>query len=368
MFIHPKERRQDDVNPIILNELEISGSKVKYVKKSKVLGLIMDNSLKFVEHAKRKLQQSWLTWHRLTKKTTRVKGLNSSSLLILFKTLVLTKILYASPIWLKSNINIFKDLMAKAKLKIIGAEFYPTNDEMNVMLGLPPLALMCDINTIKFVLKCLTAKDIMSGLIHQLSETPSHPYFDHIQLVKQYVVFSTHSKSIRGIDIGLIPIENFFYSKSTINEFLCHKWDGQLKAEECKLFKNDQIDIDSMSIMMKPFIRRFESRQSNVQYLDFIHGRSARFMDFRRKVGIANTTNAYCIDCGIGRDSVKHKLFECNIFNGTLRDNFVNSIGNNDYKSVILFSRDEQARQNFRILVDRICEISYYDYREVLNR
>ena len=208
----------------------------------------------------------------------------------------------------------------------------------------------------------------MSGLIHQLSETSSHPYFDHIQLVKQYVVFSAHSKSIRGIDIGVIPIEKFFYSKKTINDFLCHKWDGQLKAEESKLLKNDQIDIDSMSIMMKPFIRRFENRQSNVQYLDFIHGRSARFMDFRRKVGIATTRSALCIDCGIERDSVKHKLFDCNIFSGPLRDNFVNSIGNHDYKTVMLFPRDKQARQNLRILVDRICEISDYDYREVLDR
>ena len=48
--------------------------------------------------------------------------------------------------------------------------------------------------------------------------------------------------------------------------------------------------------------------------------------------------------------------------------NFVNSIGYHDYKTVMLFSRDEQVRQNCRILVDRICEISDYDYREVLNR
>ena len=39
-------------------ELRIDGNKIKYVKKSKVLGLMIDDELTFKQHANMKLQQS----------------------------------------------------------------------------------------------------------------------------------------------------------------------------------------------------------------------------------------------------------------------------------------------------------------------
>ena len=63
-------------------------------------------------------------------------------------------------------------------------------------------------------------------------------------------------------------------------------------------------------------IRRCERRKNNVHYLDFIHGRTCRFMNFRKTVGISTTD--ICVDYNLGVDSASHKLFECQTFYGVL--------------------------------------------------
>ena len=47
--------------------------------------------------------------------------------------------------------GVFKDLFARVKLKMIGAEFYPSTDVMEVILGLTQLELMCGRNPLKKV-------------------------------------------------------------------------------------------------------------------------------------------------------------------------------------------------------------------------
>ena len=127
---------------------------------------------------------------------------------------------------------------------------------------------------------------------------------------------------------------------------MCLKWDRRLKADESIFFKNIDMQIDTMAIKEAPFIRRYERRKIDVQYIDFIHGRSARFMDFRKKVGL--TTVDVCRDCEVDRDSVEHKLFRCHKFQGELREDLINSIGDQDYRSAILFSKEGEARLHFR--------------------
>ena len=374
MIIRPLQRRRSAAPVISAHRslLSISGKEINYVRKSKVLGILIDDELKFDYHAKFKLQQSWYAWQHLKKNTTRVRGLNSSSLSILFKTVVLTKILYASPIWLERNIKVFKDLFARAKLKIIGSEYFPPNDVMEVILALPPLDLLSEVTTLKFVLKCMTSKDLMTGLMHQIAETPGHQCYGHIQLVKKYLASKTNTSdstgigTIRNFELGRVEDSDLIYDKNSIAKFMSQQWNRRLRADGSLLFKNDNVRVETFEIIRSPFIRRFENRRNNVQYIDFIHGRSARFMDFRKKVGL--TTTDICEDCEDSRDSVDHKLFHCSQFQGHIRDNFIDSIGDADYKEAILFSGNIDTRNKFRELVDNICSTSSYDYRQVLNR
>ena len=130
-----------------------------------------------------------------------------------------------------------------------------------------------------------------------------------------------------------------------------------MRADISQLFKSDNLNVDTLDIIKSPFIRRFENRNSNVQYID---GKSARFIDFLKNVGL--TISDACKDYGRSRDSVDLRSFYCHI-----RDNFINLIRDTDYKEAILFSNSMDTRENFRALVVEISLNSNYDYRQVLN-
>ena len=95
---------------------------------------------------------------------------------------VLTKLLYASPVWLGKNLPVFKNFMSKALLKIVGSQFFPPKLLSEVLLFLPPLELM-------FHLKCVRCSDHMRGLLLQLEETPTHMFYSHIMILKNYLIY-----------------------------------------------------------------------------------------------------------------------------------------------------------------------------------
>ena len=365
MVIQPK--KSDTITPG--TQLKISGKSIAYVSQSRVLGLIIDDRLTFEGHAKSKLRACWYAWHTLSKKTNRSRGLNSSSLLMLFKCIVLNKILYASPVWLKSNTHIFRDFFARVQLKIVGAEFYPPNDVMGALLGLPPLEVMDDINSLKFILKCLTTQDIMSGMAYQLEVTPKHPFYSHIILVKQFLAWdSGYSTRLNNRNLELATITNtrrFFYTKETINKYQCFLWNRRLNSETSKLFADTDIAADMNRVQEHPLVRRCEKRKDNIHYLDFIHGRSCRFMNFRKTVG--RSVSNICEDCNVMVDSAYHKLFICPTFDGIFRQNFIDNIGDTDYRESVIFSLNIEVRRNYRYLVDHICQGSSYDYLDILS-
>ena len=90
---------------------------------------------------------------------------------------------------------------------------------------------------------------------------------------------------------------NFHYTKNSIEIFLCNTWDRRLKWDSSLFFQSTMMNIDTSAIRDTPLIQRHEKRKNNVQYLNFIHGKLARFKDFRKRVGI--DSNGICEDCNI---------------------------------------------------------------------
>ena len=133
-----------------LPELIINGKHIKYVKSTKVLGLIIDDELKFKQHAAQKLKECNKKWGLLTKTTNRNHGLNVRSLTLLLKTTVLTKLHYAAPLWLGNNIDCYKLLWNNIIMKISGAMLNPHRELMELALHLPPLEVQLEILNVKF--------------------------------------------------------------------------------------------------------------------------------------------------------------------------------------------------------------------------
>ena len=87
---------------------------------------------------------------------------------------------------------------------------------------------------------------------------------------------------------------------------------------ECGLkVKDRQVKTAMAQTLLKPFLQRWESRDDQAQYLDFIHGRSARFQNFRKLVKLTNIHT--CLDCNLAEDSHIDKLLDCDALSGPER-------------------------------------------------
>ena len=301
-------------------QLVIGGKQIDYVKKTKVLGVILDEELSFVHHATDKLKSCWFTWYNLTLNTTRTRGLNIASLLLLFKSIILTKLLYASTVWLQPNLHIFRDFWARAILKISGAQYYPPKIVTEIALGLPPLKLMSDIINIKFILKCMTADVNMKSLIYQLEESPLHPYHSHIRYTKEYITWkSNEQRNVRSRSISLIEnsYNTFIYRKNDMEQYMYSVWTKQLhnSLDDNFLANNDTILLEVSPHKM--LFTASSTRQIDTNIMDFIHGHSLRFKNFAKTV--KRTTTHVCILCHKHKDSPIHQLFYCEYLNGVER-------------------------------------------------
>ena len=326
-------------------KIRITGKELQYVEKSKVLGIIVDEELKFDAHARMILKRVWYAWHKLSDQTTRRNGLNTSSLCILFKSVVLTKLLYGSPIWLTGNEHIFKSFISKALLKMSGAQFYPAKNISHIMLGIPPLNLLNQRIIIKFLLKSLSQGDDVAARILQIESTPGHRYYEQILAVKEFLK-EKHSAKLEDLRLSHILLSNFqskelIYHKDEVLKHLCKKWDNELINNMELICKEDvyRVDGEERKEEMMSFVNTFDAIQStifsrmsrrlqNTQIADYLHGHCLRFQDFAFSVEKADKSlfAPICIECGILPDSPYHQLMECTSFDSTYRSNIMEDL------------------------------------------
>ena len=346
IILKPKTKRTGQPIDDNIPKIKLGDKELMYVSKSKVLGVILDDELSFQHHAKAVLTRCWYAWHQLTLNTTRYNGLNTSTLLILFKTVVLTKLLYAAPVWLYLNFDVFKQFMARAILKILGAQGYPSKMLAEVMLGLPPLQLLAEQVTIKFIMKCLAQQDSTAAIILQVEATPQHVFYNQIWAVKRFIKWRMDNKddhnshqwpemvgfsqrrsdSSQALQLVALKDTDFIYSKDEIQGNLCYKWDNLIKQDIKSITKTDPFSIeelhseeylcsivDSQYAINNSIFQREDKRMDSTNIADFIHGHCFLFEDFTFSYLKADKTKhvALCLECFEYPDSVYHKVFEC---------------------------------------------------------
>ena len=354
-----------------LGKLVISGKIIEFVQKSKVLGVLIDSNLSFQDHARSVLKGCWYEWHRLSANTTRKRGLNISTLSLLFKTAVLTKLMYGAPVWLQGNIDIFKRFVSKVLLKISGSQFYSSRAVLEVTLMIPPLQQNLDFMTMKFIMKGLSVDDDLKAVILQIEETPTHPFYRHTILIKEFLAWKRAGKfsSCRSLQLWDITEEETMYGKAEMQQYMCAKWDQHILMNDLEhfisaddLFEPDTIKelISTKQALKAPLFFREEKRTNNSDMLDFLHGHCLRFRNFRQTVENGDITDE-CLDCSSNRDSLTHKLFHCPTFAGCEREAFAAHITEEEIpllKVKLVFGSDSGLRLNYKKLVQYICRTS----------
>ena len=359
----------------LIPKLTISGKEIEYVPSSKVLGITIDEDLNFHSHAKKTLSSCWNTWTRLSDRTTRKQGLNCSTLTILFKTAVLTKLFYAAPIWLSKNQSIFDKFIARVMLRITGSQFYPPNPVSQVVLNLPPLALQFELLVVKFHLKSLSQDDDIKSLIIQIEETPEHPFYKHVMWTKNYLSWKrNNSKVARNISLVDISPVDTQYTKAVMTQYQSNKWNVMIVNNSMEFFIKDADQdlvtsqhlnmVKTEQLTVTKLFMRDDKRVDNTDMLDFLHGRCLRFKDFKSSINRdKDPKSMLCLDCNKSIDSPQHKLFVCEAFKCSERDILISQMATEDlaiYKLIVIFTSDQDMKSAFRNLVKAICSSSTF--------
>ena len=237
---------------------------------------------------------------------------------MLFKTVVLTKLLYAAPIWLKDNLDTFKDFYARVLLKISGSTHHPPKDLTSVALGIPPLEISYKMVTIKFIIKALTSDPFMQGLVLQLEEAKAHRYQHHIDEIRKFLTWTTGSNELNRNKIDLLSsVQNgvVSYSKEEIACFMDFTWNKHLllnprNPSECQTLNN----IDERS---KKFFPRYSSRSTDTKVMSLLHGHDITFTAFKARV--ANNCDPQCPNCQV-LDNNHHRIFSCSLYSCSYRE------------------------------------------------
>ena len=341
-----------------LIQVKIGANKLNYVRKSKVLGVIVDDELTFQPHAVKVLQSCWFHWYKIYKNTTRWYGLNISSLTLLFKTMVVSRLMYAATVWLEHQQDLFKDLWSRALLKISGSEYHPLKQHSQLLLNVDPLNLLLQTNSVKFLLKCLTSDDDMVATILQIEQEPKHRYYKQIQALKTFLCWKqeplaedernsrTNTRNIQLVDY--IHHKHCYYSKDEINDYNSHQWKNQLLKTSPEL-SIQNINRENTKILFP----KGSTREENTVVAEFIHGHSLRFRNFRKSVGEDNEDT--CEFCEVMVDSPEHQLLECSTFECETRNTLLSLLGNNiadlKWRVLTLQEDSEQAVKLLKVLI-----------------
>ena len=343
--------------------IKINGKAIRYVTSSKVLGLIIDEELSFKEHALLKLKQCKQKWGLLTRATNRYQGLNTRSLTLLVKTIVLTKLLYAAPIWLNKQINKFSGFWNSVILKCSGATLNPHRDLTEMILQLPPLEVQLEKLTLKFLCKSMTQQDFMSSIIVQVDNTKSHMLKAPVKTLKDFIATKLGTRTSRNIDLLDENVhELYHYNKHEIEQFMFKRWLNMIKNRCLLGRKSSDKDrvllelVNEFQLSDTELTRKYQknififnngtTKRSDSYICDFIHGNSVIFGNIRKSVYKGESD--MCQFCLEHQDSPVHQLFYCEQLKDNTVDALISEINCIEcYQKEVLFPKDKEVQLAF---------------------
>ena len=119
-----------------------------------VLSLYLDQKLIFIHHSDRVYSKLLYRWTSILKYGNNQWGLNQRVMRNLIKVLFLPTLVYGGMLWLnRQTLYRIKNLWYKVIKTSIGATFNVKTEICEIILGLPPLELFNEVNTIKHFMK-----------------------------------------------------------------------------------------------------------------------------------------------------------------------------------------------------------------------
>ena len=227
----------------------LGSNKIQFVEKTKVLGLIMDRKLTYIEHAKDINRKILGRWPTICKYTNRNWGFRQHVIVRLIEVLIYSRIHYAGTVWINNrSIKEVESAWYRTIKAALGAVFNVRLTTAEMILGVLPLNISNKVNSVKHILKLnifpnkedplkhliedqmksgsyspLTGKvkDVFQFLLWKSSILPEHFTSEDLKVINNHDLEKLTSLSIKGCS----------YSKSVIKHYSKWLWQSTINSQ-----------------------------------------------------------------------------------------------------------------------------------------
>lgn len=142
-------------NPeLIPQTFKLGNYTLKFVEKTKVLGLVMDQKLNYIDHGKEVNRKILGRWVAICKYTNRNWGFKQHVIVRLIEVLIATCIHYAGIVWINNrSIQEVEKVWYRMLKSSIGAVFNVKQSLSEAILGVLPISISNRMNSTKHLLK-----------------------------------------------------------------------------------------------------------------------------------------------------------------------------------------------------------------------
>ena len=336
----------------------IGNKTVCIVKKSKVLGLLIDEKLKFNDHSEMVFSQLNVRWITICKHSNRNWGFSQRVLVCLLKTLFLPKLYYAGHIWITpNNLRDIEKLWYKTIKAAIGAVFNVKQTLAEVIIGLPPLMITNSINKVKHYLKLNIQKTLGDQSRADLSEGDNNSFVMKNELKSTYKFLQwkldKYDSHFNEQDKGILQSRDTIrftelsshsckYSKKIIQCYVEELWQKQV---------NNQYFVDGCASIPIVSCDKLEipiNTYRDIETLLLSHFYDNNLMNsFLYRIGHKDVTTPMC-PCKGGEQTPYHCFFECNAMDKDIKKEFIEEVKirfpgetSKDHITLLNMSRDK---------------------------
>ena len=192
------ENNDDLLPPSIM----LGRNAIRFVEKTKVLGLTMDKKLKYIEHGKEINRKIVGRWAMICKYSNRNWGFKQKVIVKLVEVIIASCIQYAGIVWINNSSKKTIDHIWYKMLKsATGAVFNVKLEVAEAILGVIPIFVSNRVNSIKHILKmniyedCNNYHDPLKEFIcHHIKCTKYSPTITKVKEVYQFLFWKSQSK------------------------------------------------------------------------------------------------------------------------------------------------------------------------------
>ena len=345
---------------LIPKEFNLGDQKIKLVSQTKVLGVILDEDLSFVEQSKDVLKKLITRWNIICIYCNRNWGFSQKVMVQLIRSLFLSCLLYGSHIWMnRKNMKDINSLLYKILKNTVGAVFNVRQSISEVILGLPPVHIQNKVNQIKHFLKIVINKvpeDRLKATISDIMSCPDKRPVELNNAIKS--VFKFLSWKVRRKpeqfseeDNTIINEKNFEkfhllsndsckYTKDQMKKYTESLWDDSLKNE---FLCDGHNTIPKASLAPLPIVSSI-TRKQEVMLMSMFYDNNL-LNSFLKKINRPEAPSALC-HCGIDEQTPYHVVLKCPEVDQELRSRALEYLcfdgGDGENSTVLLnSSRDE---------------------------